>query len=161
MFALHNYISIFFFQKCSKKNKKCKKLLACAHHVHGHVAPHVGGGDPVEDCGSGHGPKALGAHVEEGAEHGHLRADQVGEGDSRVDVSAAHVADGLDERGGRHAETEGVVENIVGARGPAQRRAQPEEHKEHGAVELGEHRSPERHGPKLPHGCTLRLVKSE
>ncbi|KAG9340275.1 hypothetical protein JZ751_021722 [Albula glossodonta] len=101
--------------------------------------------------GAGQGAQHLRHDVEEGAEQGHLRADQVGEGDGRVDVAAADVAHGLDERGGSQPEAEGHVQDVVGRGRPAEGRAHPEEHEEHGAVELGEHRPPEQHGPELPH----------
>lgn len=123
-----------------------------SYRVKGQVSSHVGGRDPVEHSSAGQCSKTLGHDVEEGAEQRHLRADQVGKGNSWVDVSPADVADGLDEGGGRQPEAEGHMENVVGPRGPTEGRPQPEEHKEHRTIELGKHSPPEGHGLELPHG---------
>ncbi|TNN73095.1 hypothetical protein EYF80_016581 [Liparis tanakae] len=106
----------------------------------------------TEDGGPGHGPQALGDHVENGAEKRQLRADEVGEGDGGVNVAAADVADGLDEGGGRQPEAQGHVEDVVRPGGPAQGGAHAEEDEEHGPEELREDRPPKIHGPELPHG---------
>lgn len=123
-----------------------------SYRVECKVSPHVAGCDPVEHCGTSHGSQTLGHDVEESAEQGHLGANQVGKGNSWVDVSSADVADGLDEGGSRQSKAKGNVEDIMGPSGPAEGCPQPKEYKEHGAVELGEHRPPEGHGPELPHG---------
>lgn len=67
-------------------------------------------------------------------------------------MSSADVTDGLDKGGSRQPEAKGNMEDIKGPGGPAERRPEPEEHKEHGAVKFCKHRPPERHGPELPHG---------
>lgn len=68
-------------------------------------------------------------------------------------MATADVADGLDECGSCQPEAEGNLEHVVWPGGPTQSCSQPEEHKEHGAVELGKHSPPKRHGPELPHDC--------
>lgn len=120
-----------------------KESARGSYRVEGQVSPHVAGGDAVEHGGAGQCSKTLGDDVEESPEQGHLGADQVGEGDGRVDVSSADVADGLDEGGGRQPKAEGNVKDVVRPGGPAEGRPQPEKDKEHGAVELGKHRPPE------------------
>lgn len=127
-----------------------------AYRVEGQVSPHVAGGDAVEHGGAGQRTQTLGDDVEESPEQGHLGANQVGKGDSRVDVSSADVADGLDEGGGRQPKAEGNVEDVVRPGGPAEGRPESEKDKEHGAVKLGKHRPPERHGSELPHGGKKR-----
>lgn len=129
-------------------------ISSWSYCVQSQVALHVIGRDPVQDSSTSNGPKTLSYDVEESPEQRHLRADQVGKSDSWIDVSSADVADGLDEGGSRQPEAERDVKNIDGAGGPAEGRTQPKEDKEHGAVELGEHRPPERHWPDLPHGAT-------
>lgn len=67
-------------------------------------------------------------------------------------MSSADVADGLDKGGSRQPKAKGNMKDIMGPCGPAEGCPQPKEYEEHGAVKLGKHRPPERHGPELPHG---------
>lgn len=131
---------------------KVKVSPGAAYRVEGQVSSHVGGSDAVEHGGASQRAQTLGNDVEESPEQGHLGANQVGEGDSRVDVSSTDVADGLNEGGGRQPKAEGNVEDVVRPGGPTKGRPEPEKDKEHGAVKLGKHRPPERHGSELPHG---------
>lgn len=129
--------------------------------VESQVAPHVAWRYPIQHSGPSQSPQTLGTDVEEGAEQGHLRADQVSKCDGRIDVAAADVAYGLDEGGSCQPKAEGNVEYIVGASGPTQSRTQPKEYEEHGAIELCEYCPPERHGPELPHGCSSSEANSK
>jgi len=124
-----------------------------SYRVQGQIASHVGWRDPIQHRGSSQRAQALSTDVEESTKQGHLGANQVGERDGWVDVATADVADGLDECGSCQPEAEGDLEHVVWRGGPTQSCSQPEEHKEHGAVELGKHSPPKRHGPELPHGC--------
>lgn len=116
--------------------------------------------DSIQYSGTSQRPHTLSTDVEESTEQGHLGADNVGEGDGRVDMATTDVTDGLDERGSRQPKAEGHVEHIVSAAGPAQRSTQPKEDEEHCAVELGKNSPPERHGPELPHGCRRGELKT-
>lgn len=122
------------------------------YRVECQVSSHVAGCNPIEHSSASQCSETLGDDVEESPEQGHLGADQVGEGDSWVDVSSTDVANGLDQGGGRQPKAKGNREDIMGPGGPAEGRPKPEKYKEHSAVKLGKHRPPERHGPELPHG---------
>lgn len=122
------------------------------YRVECQVSPHVARCDPIEHGSASHCSETLGYDVEESTEQGHLGADQVSKGNGWVDVTSADVADGLDEGGSRQPEAKGNMEDIMGPSGPAEGCPQPKEYKEHGAIELGENRPPEGHGPELPHG---------
>lgn len=128
------------------------KLVWQTHGVECEVSPHVAGRDPVEHSSTCQRPKTLGHDVEESPEQRHLGTNQVGEGNGRIDVSAADMTDGLDKSGSRQPKAKSNMEDIEGPGGPAESRPEPEEHKEHGAVKFCKHRPPERHGPELPHG---------
>lgn len=135
------------------KKKNLMSLAQLTYCVESHVAPHVARRHPVQNSSTRQCPHTLCTDVEESTEQGHLGADQVGEGDGRVDMATADVTDGLDERGSRHPKAKGHMEDVVSAAGPAQTGTHPKKHKEHCAIELGENGPPERHGPELPHDC--------
>ena len=77
------------------------------YRVHCHVASHVARCDSIQHSGPSHGTQALGGHVENGAEKRHLRANKVGKGNGRVNVTAADMANGLDEGGSCQTEAQG------------------------------------------------------
>lgn len=137
------------------------KLVWQTHRVECEVSPHVAGRDPIEHSSACQRPEALGHDVEESSEQRHLGTNQVGEGNGRIDVSAADMTDGLDKSGSCQPETKGDMENIKGPGGPAESRAEPEEHKEHGAIKFCKHRPPKRHGPELPHGGKCKKKKKK
>lgn len=152
-FKDHRRTIIFFAGKTFYADaRKVKESAKVAYRVEGQVSPHVAGSDAVEHGGASQRTQTLGNDVEESPEQGHLGANQVGEGDSRVDVSSANVADGLNKGGSRQPKAEGNMEDVVRPGGPAKGRPEPKKDKEHGAVKLGKHRPPERHGSELPHG---------
>ncbi len=124
-----------------------------SYRVQAKIASHIARCDPIQHSGSSQSSQALSTDVEERTKQGQLGANQVGERDSRVDVATADVTDGLDECGSCQTEAEGNLEHVVWSGGPTQSWSQPEEHKEHGAIELGKHSPPKRHRPELPHGC--------
>ena len=126
--------------------------LLVSYRVHCHVSSHVSGCDTVQHGGPSYSAQALGGHVENGAEKRQLWANQVGEGDSRVNVAAADVADGLDERGSCQPKAQGHMQDVMRPSGPAQGGTHAEKHEKHGPEELGEDRPPKIHWPELPHG---------
>lgn len=116
-----------------------------SYRVQSQVSSHVVGCHPIKDSSTCQCSKALGDNIEESPEKGHLRSDQVGKRNGWVDMSSTDVTDGLDEGGSRQPKAKGNVKNIMGPCGPTKGCPQPKEYKEHGAIELSEHRSPERH----------------
>lgn len=148
-FPMHGHTPHFF--KIKLENWSHAQFTYC---VESQVAPHVARCHPIQNSGTSQSPQTLSTDVEESTEQGHLGTDQIGEGDSRVDMATTDVTDGLDERSSCQPKAEGHMKHIVSATGPAQRRTKPKEDEEHCAIELGKNCPPERHGSELPHGCS-------
>lgn len=148
------HVKLFIFQYWILWSVKIPR--SATYCVHGHVASHVARCDSVQHRSPSDSAQALGNDVEEGAEKRHLWTDKVGEGDCRVDVAAADVADGLDEGGGCQTEAQSHMKDVMGPGSPAKGSTHAKKYKEHGPKKLSEDCPPKIHRPELPHGdCTL------